>query len=322
MYKYDGKLLYPVTWFVKEENRTRTFAAHRGKQHGIFMAYARRLGVEIGLGRSITEYKESEENNRAAVTFEDEETLWPTVSLLLMGVGHLRAKPEKALAHPDLKEFFRNGEDVIKAWAYDNLSILAYSWNSGKEVAWVMMHPDNDAVEESWSHSVPKSKVDPFIAPFAAECKALLECTPHECLIDFKLVYRPHIKKWTSKGGRIILIGDAAHDHLPTSGKGGSQAIEDAVTVAAYLEKSHGGVKLAIEIAQRIRNAFYKVDWETIEANPKEWALKRFPRVRDFDAQAVVDEWYDNVREDVVSGKEGTLEDLAVPLLPKEGVYW
>ncbi|CAI0650982.1 unnamed protein product [Colletotrichum noveboracense] len=296
MYKYDGTLLHPVPWFTKDEDRTKTFAAHRGKQHGIFMA----LNWE----------------SRLSITRNPRNTT--------------------RRASLDLS-FFRNGEDIIKAWAYDNLSILAYSWNGGKEVAWVMMHPDNNDVEESWSHSVPKSAVDPFISVFAPECKALLECTPPECLIDFKLVYRPHIKKWTSKGGRIILIGDAAHAHLPTSGQGGSQAIEDAVTVAACLGKSDGDVKLALEVAQRLRyhrankfhanaivhrDVFHKVDWDTIQANPKEWAMKRFPRVRDFDAQAVVDEWYDKVKEDVISGKEGTLEELAIPLLPKEGVYW
>ncbi|KAJ0284061.1 hypothetical protein Brms1b_006840 [Colletotrichum noveboracense] len=343
MYKYDGTLLHPVPWFTKDEDRTKTFAAHRGKQHGIFMAYARRLGVQIELGKSIVDYKESEEHNQAGVTFEDGKTIWADCVIAADGSRSFVRKAVLGLENEEEKSgwaifsFFRNGEDIIKAWAYDNLSILAYSWNGGKEVAWVMMHPDNNDVEESWSHSVPKSAVDPFISVFAPECKALLECTPPECLIDFKLVYRPHIKKWTSKGGRIILIGDAAHAHLPTSGQGGSQAIEDAVTVAACLGKSDGDVKLALEVAQRLRyhrankfhanaivhrDVFHKVDWDTIQANPKEWAMKRFPRVRDFDAQAVVDEWYDKVKEDVISGKEGTLEELAIPLLPKEGVYW
>ncbi|KAI0007619.1 hypothetical protein F4779DRAFT_496812 [Xylariaceae sp. FL0662B] len=361
MHKYDGKPLYNIPWFLKDEDRTRTFAAHRGKQHGIFLAYARRLGTEIILGKAVKEYVEPAGEARAGVNLEDNETLWADVVIAADGSRSLARrqviglneegqksgwaifrsyfKPDdRAHAHPDLKDFFRDGEDVIKAWQHDTISVLAYSWNKGQEVAWVMMHPDNDDAEESWSSNVPKSNVDAFMAPFVAEPKALLECTPPECLIDFKLVYRKPLKKWTSQGGRTILIGDAAHAHLPTSGQGGSQAIEDAVTVASCLKKCGKDVPFALEAAQRIRynranrfhasavfhrDVFSKIPWDTIEENPREWALKRFLRVQDFDAAANVDESFDKVKQGILDNPNGMLDDVAIPMIPATGgTHW
>jgi 2-polyprenyl-6-methoxyphenol hydroxylase-like FAD-dependent oxidoreductase len=48
-------------------------------------------------------------------------------------------------------------------------------------------------------------------------CRAILEKTPEDAIIDFKLVYRDPLPSWISKGGRIALLGDAAHPFLPTS---------------------------------------------------------------------------------------------------------
>ncbi len=70
------------------------------------------------------------------------------------------------------------------------------------------------------------------------ECKALVNATPDGQLVDYKLVWRDPLKTWISKGGRSCLIGDAAHCHLPTSGQGGSQAIEDGVALAVCLRRA------------------------------------------------------------------------------------
>ena len=48
-------------------------------------------------------------------------------------------------------------------------------------------------------------------------CRAIIEKTPEDAIIDFKLVYRDPLPSWISKGGRIALLGDAAHPFLPTS---------------------------------------------------------------------------------------------------------
>lgn len=167
------------------------------------------------------------------------------------------------------------------------------------------------------------------------DAQALFDVTPVGKTIDFKLIYRPTIDNWVSKGGRTILIGDAAHANLPTAGQGASQALEDAVTVAQCLAMSEGDVRLALEATQRIRyhrsnavhesgqknrDAFYKIPWDEIEAAPAEWAKKRFPKLKPWDALQFAKDQFPKVAEDIKEGVEGNLESLAVP--PPDGGYW
>lgn len=169
----------------------------------------------------------------------------------------------------------------------------------------------------------------------AKDAQALLDVTPVGKSIDFKLVYRPTIDSWTSKGGRTILIGDAAHANLPTAGQGASQALEDAVTVAQCLESAEGDVKLALEATQRIRyhrsnavhesgqknrDAFYKIPWDDIEASPEEWARKRFPKLKPWDPLKFAQESFPKAAKEIKNGVTGHLKDVAVP--PPVGGYW
>lgn len=64
-----------------------------------------------------------------------------------------------------------------------------------------------------------------------------MKCIPPEKLIDWKLLWRDPIRPWVSSQGRILTIGDAAHPHLPTSGQGAGQALEDAATIGALVDK-------------------------------------------------------------------------------------
>lgn len=176
----------------------------------------------------------------------------------------------------------------------------------------------------------------PWIKEFSSpEAQALFDITPSGHTIDFKLVYRPTLKKWTSSGGRTILIGDAAHCNLPTAGQGGSQAIEDAVTLAYCLQHCGGDVPLATEVTQRIRyhrsnvvhksgqlnrDSFDKVPWDVIEADPETWARKRFPHLRPHDAIATVETNFEKIAAEIRSGKTGSLDEVAMPL-PVGGVF-
>lgn len=66
----------------------------------------------------------------------------------------------------------------------------------------------------------------------------VIKATPPDQLVDWKLMWRDPQPTSTSPGGLVVQLGDAAHTFLPSSGNGGTQAIEDALSLAACLSKA------------------------------------------------------------------------------------
>ncbi|KAH0832544.1 FAD binding domain protein [Fonsecaea pedrosoi] len=357
LYKYDGKYIVDVPWARTEEEFDVTYAGHRGKLHSIIAEYARSQVKDVRVGVGVVEYLE--ETDRAGVRLSTGETLWGDCVIAADGPRSIARKQvlgitdvkdgtswavfrsffktdEAARKHPDLQNFFYEDKDTVRFWMWEHLSLMAFQWNGGKDVAWVLIHPEQDNSDESWSNIAKKEEVIEWMKPFTGkDARALLDITPLHKTIDFKLVYRPAIPKWTSEGGRTILIGDAAHANLPTAGQGASQALEDAVTVAHCLAEADGDVRLGLEAAQRIRyhrsnavhksgqmnrDAFRNIPWDEIEANPEEWAKKRFPKLKPWDPQVWAEENFPKVAEEIRAGKTGPLDEVAVPL-PEGGIW-
>ncbi|KAJ4353245.1 uncharacterized protein N0V89_004972 [Didymosphaeria variabile] len=355
--KFDGTLISNIPWAINQEHRDTTYAGHRGNLHGCFFRCVQRLGATIVLGQSVKEYMEKDD--AAGVRLADGQEFWGDLVVAadggrsiarqqVLGLGDEKEgsgwaifrtffdSTEKQRSHPDLKEFMRTEKDNVRVWMSDHLSMLAYSWNNAEQVAWVLMHPDDNDIPESWSLGAAKEDMLPWIKEFTSpEAQALFEITPVGRTIDFKLVYRPPLEKWTSKNGRIILIGDAAHCNLPTAGQGGSQAIEDALTLAYCLQHCNRDVPLATEITQRIRyhrsnevhksgkltrDSFHKVSWDEIMQDPKRWGQKRFPHLRPHDALETVSSQFEVIKQEIESGKNGSLDEVAMPL-PPGGIF-
>lgn len=100
----------------------------------------------------------------------------------------------------------------------------------------MLTHKDTYDIEESWSFPGRIDDVLQMLADWDPMCSAIVEKTPS--VVDWKLVYREPLPRWVSSGGRIALIGDAAHPFLPTSVQGASQAMEDGVTIALCVQKA------------------------------------------------------------------------------------
>lgn len=64
----------------------------------------------------------------------------------------------------------------------------------------------------------------------------IIQATPKDRLLDFRLKWREPQPCWVSAGGRVVQIGDAAHTFLPSSGNGATQGIEDAISLSTCLK--------------------------------------------------------------------------------------
>lgn len=66
--------------------------------------------------------------------------------------------------------------------------------------------------------------------------QSAMDAIPSESMFIWPFNAMPRLKTWTSKGRRVIIIGDAAHAVPPTAGQGASQAFEDAFSLAALMK--------------------------------------------------------------------------------------
>ncbi|KAF1975881.1 FAD/NAD(P)-binding domain-containing protein [Bimuria novae-zelandiae CBS 107.79] len=65
--------------------------------------------------------------------------------------------------------------------------------------------------------------------------QSALECVHPEKISIWPYYSLPKVPCWSSTGGRVVLLGDAAHAIPPTAGQGACQAFEDALSLAVLL---------------------------------------------------------------------------------------
>jgi len=86
--------------------------------------------------------------------------------------------------------------------------------------------------------------------------RRVIRATPPGTLVDYRIMWRDPQRKWTSPAGRVLQLGDAAHTFHPSSGNGGTQAVEDAVSIAKCLSiAGKGGVEWATRVSNLLRCA-------------------------------------------------------------------
>ncbi|TFK39649.1 hypothetical protein BDQ12DRAFT_682150 [Crucibulum laeve] len=151
-----------------------------------------------------------------------------------------------------LTDFMCKGEDVVYAWIGLDVHFITSCSQNGTAISCVLTHRDTSDIPESYSLPGSKPDVLRIVRDWDPRCAAVLSKAPH--FVDWKLVYRDPLPTWISKGGRVLLVGDAAHPFLPTSIQGASQAIEDGVALAVTLQLAgKRKVPLAVKAWEHIR---------------------------------------------------------------------
>ncbi|RYP43703.1 hypothetical protein DL768_009764 [Monosporascus sp. mg162] len=316
------------------------FNGHRGELHSIVFHYARdELGIPIHLGHKIQTYFENEE--QSGIVLERGEKVAADVVLAADGV---RSKARKSvlgyedkpkssgyavwrawfsnkdmLADPETAHFCNNG-DTFNGWIGPDMHFLFSTIKNGSDCCWVLTHPDEHDIDESWSFPGQLSEVLDTIKDWDPMCTRIVSKTPEDKLVDWKLVYRDPLPTWVSPKGRILLVGDSAHPFLPTSAQGATQALEDGVTIAVCLRKGgKDNIPTAVRAHEKIRysrvretqktgestrDMWHKTDWTKVKENPD---LVKFPRqswIFDFDAEKHAEEVYDEVAASLISSED------------------
>ncbi|CAK7235800.1 hypothetical protein SEUCBS140593_009403 [Sporothrix eucalyptigena] len=351
--KADGTVIYTENWLLEPNHFWRQYAGHRGQMHQIISEYAGELGVEFRYNERVIDYndggdKPSIVTANGTVMSADviiaadgprsiarQKVLGLPDTKVNSGYAIFRAHYELTEEHrnnPLLKDFCNPTVDITRLWVAKDLHMLIYTWNKGKDLGWVLTHKDDQDIGESWSFP---GKVEDVLqcleeGGFEQKLFEVVKATPPKRLVDYKLVWRDPLKTWLSPSARIALIGDAAHCHLPTSAQGGSQAMEDGVAIAIALQRAEGDVPLALRVFERIRfnrshvthmasistrDGYHNIDWDGdyIVKNPQILNLPRPRWVIEHDAAANAEEHFDHLAADVKSGRQGTIEELALP---------
>ncbi|KAL3487075.1 hypothetical protein BJX62DRAFT_241379 [Aspergillus germanicus] len=329
------------------------YAGHRGEMHEIIYDYAKEIGIELQFSRRVVQFLDSDEERGVIVeggekilgdvvlacdgpkSLARSQLLHLRETKVNSGYAIFRAyfniTPEM-LEKPLIREMVKNNEDTVRCWVGRDMHGFIYTWKNGKDCAWVLTHLDESDIAESWSEKALKTDVHYYLnqAGFPGVWHDTVDITPESRLIDYKLVWREPVKTWLSPSKKSAVLGDAAHCHLPTSAQGACQAVEDAVTAAMCLAKCDGDVALGLQVFERIRfnrshvihqasistrNIYHQNDWtpELVRKNPDSLIIPFFPWITEYNVFEEVDRHYGHLAEDVKSGRQGSIQELALP---------
>ncbi|KAK1766025.1 MAK1-like monooxygenase [Phialemonium atrogriseum] len=349
----NGTVIWEEDWILEPHHFWKQYAGHRGQMHKVILDYAEEVGVKFEFGDRVVQYLD--DGDKPSVVTASGKTYVADVVVAADGprstarqqvLGLLDTKVNSGYAifrayfslteehrqNPHLKDFCDPTVDTTKLWVTKDLHMIIYTWNKGRDLGWVLTHKDTADIGESWSFPGKKEDVFACLAEGGFEQKLVevVKATPEEHLVDYKLVWRDPLKTWLSPSARIVLIGDAAHCHLPTSAQGGSQAMEDGVALAIALKRANGDVPLGLRVFERIRfnrshvthmasittrDGYHNVDWdgEEIKKNPQILNLPRPEWVIEYDIESEAEKHFDHLAADVKSYKQGSIEELALP---------
>ncbi|KAH6643355.1 salicylate hydroxylase [Truncatella angustata] len=360
IFNAKNELLVEEPWLRHIHHRRRQFAGHRGEIHELFTNYATRLGATLKLGEQVVDYvDEGVEgvDRQVGVVCKSGFKIMGDVVLCADGPKSLARQKVLGLADnkvnsgyaifrahyfltPEMRKnihlsrFCDPNHDFTGMWVGNDLHGLIYSWNKGKDLGWVITHKDDGDITEGWSFPGQVEDVLACLdeAGFPELFKEVVRMSPAKNLLDYKLVWRHPLATWLPRqqNPRMIVLGDAAHCHLPTSGQGGSQSIEDGAAIAACLDKAKGDVSLGLRAFERIRfnrqhvihmfsianrEEYHKVDWtrEFVAAHPDALSIAQPAWIIEHDARGNVDEHFDRIAEDIRISKKGNLFELSVP---------
>lgn len=303
----------------------------RRNWHQMLLRQVARIGLKIEFDQRVERYFEDEDAGLSGIVTQSGSVRFADVvvaadalksrSELLIAGEHVPTRSSGMsvyrVAFPTemamQSELFRNqwgkfvekGESVMDYWLGPGMHIGTFI--SPEITAWGLTPRDSFLVEnggeptETWDADVEPEEVIRVlnrIPGWHPAIEGIIRAAPAKgAIVHWPLLWRDLRSEWTSKGGRVVQVGDAAHAFIPTSVSGGTHAIEDGITLATTLQLAcssggSNGVPMGTRIYNLLRYqrvscaqkmAFVNsqllgaTDWDEIKKDPMAIRIK-FPK--------------------------------------------
>ncbi|MFC7409729.1 FAD-dependent monooxygenase [Hydrogenophaga atypica] len=227
---------------------------HRADLHALlWQAVAAQPEVELGLGRTVLGWQASEDKVVAQLT--DNATasghlllgcdgLWSRVRTPLLGdelpvpTGHIayRGLVDQSGLPPAQRQ-----RDVV-AWLGPRMHAVCYPVRRGEHLNVVVIVQGRlDGDVQNWSHAADPADLRAAMGRVAPALESVLQAVPQ--WLRWPLFERPVITgPQAHGGGRVALLGDAAHPMRPYLAQGAAMALEDAWGLGRLLAGQAGAL--------------------------------------------------------------------------------
>jgi FAD-dependent urate hydroxylase len=225
----------------------------------VLLDHAARAKIPVEFGRRAVAI-ELDAQGKAVAHFENGASIRP--DLLIGADGRMDSVARKFVAgdNTPIYQGFVNWIGVAQAphALVDSMSIEDF-WGAGERFGCVPIRPDlvywAAAQVRPLSEAVPtadmRKEVEDLFGEWPSPIEHIIRATPADAIRLIAVHDLEPLHTWSR--ANVLLVGDAAHAPLPTSGQGACQALEDAWHLARCLDGANGGLDGVFQAFSRIR---------------------------------------------------------------------
>ncbi len=235
-----------------------TYTVLRRHLQELLLDHAARAGIPVEFGRRAVAI-ELDAHGRAVAHFENGASIRP--DLLIGADGRMESVARKFVAgdNTPIYQGFVNWIGVAQGphALVDDISIQDF-WGAGERFGCVAIRPDlvywaaaqARPLHEATPTADMRKEVEDLFAGWPEPVSGIIRATPENAIRLIAVHDLEPLHTWSR--ANVLLIGDAAHAPLPTSGQGACQALEDAWHLARCLD-ARGGLDDVFQAFARIR---------------------------------------------------------------------
>lgn len=236
-----------------------TYTVLRKHLQEVLLDHAERAGIPVAFGHRAVSI-ETDAHGKAVAHFEHGASIRP--DLLIGADGRMESVARKFVAgdNTPIYQGFVNWIGVAQGphALVDDMSIQDF-WGTGQRFGCVAVRPElvywaaaqARPLHEATPTADLHKEVENLFSEWPEPVSGIIRATPTHAIRLIAVHDVEPLHTWHR--ANVLLVGDAAHAPLPTSGQGACQALEDAWHLARCLNSASGGLEEVFQAFARIR---------------------------------------------------------------------